>query len=314
MKVLVTGATGFVGAAVVRQLLSQGHTLVQVARSVQNSSQDIIHAVELGARPHWPPLLEGCDAVVHLAARVHVMQETVTDAANQYDKINVDATKYLAEQAVKAGVKRFIYLSSLKVNGEENSNGRAFVESDAPQPKDNYAQSKYQAEQVLLNIAKKSALEVVIIRPPLVYGPSVRANFLSLLKVVNRGVLLPLKSVRNQRSYVYVENLAHFILLCLEHPSAANQIYLVSDGHDLSTPELIQKCAEALGVKPRLISFPQSWLAYFCKPFGKSGIYQRLCGDLSVDISKAKNLLGWQPPYSVEEGLAATAQAFKNKK
>lgn len=155
---------------------------------------------------------------------------------------------------------------------------------------------------------------MVIIRPPLVYGPNVRANFLSLLKVVNRGVLLPLKNVKNQRSYIYLENLVHFISVCLQHSHAVNQIFLVSDDRDLPTPALIEKCAEALGVQPKLMAFPQSWLAYFCKAFGRSGIYQRLCGDLSVDISKAKNLLGWQPPYSVEDGLAATVQAFKNKK
>lgn len=315
MKILVTGATGFIGTALVRLLAQQGHTLILVRHNVSHGHpQHNMHAIDLATPPHWLPLLKDCDAVVHLAARVHVMKETAADAAEAYFKINADATKHLAEQAVKAGVKRFIYLSSLKVSGEQNINGRAFVEDDAPQPEGAYAQSKHQAERALFQLAQNSGMDVVIIRPPLVYGANVRANFLSLLKFVSRGIPLPFKGVNNVRSYLYVGNLVHFISVCLTHPKAANQLFLVSDGRDFSTPDLIAKCAEALDAKLRLIAFPQSWLGFFCKIFGKSALYQRLCGDLSVDISKAKSRLDWQPPYSIEEGLAATAQAFKRKK
>jgi nucleoside-diphosphate-sugar epimerase len=315
MKILVTGSTGFIGTALVRLLAQQGHALVLVKhRRVHEQFQTDVHAMELATTVNWQKLLEGCDAVVHLAARVHVMKESATDTAGEYFKINAVATQRLAKQAAQTGVKRFIYLSSLKVSGEQNVNGRAFTEDDHPQPEGAYAKSKHQAEQALLQIAQQSGMEVVVVRPPLVYGPNVRANFLNLLKVINCGVPLPFMCVKNVRSYIYVENLVHFISICLEHPRAANQVFLVSDGEGVSTPDLIRKCAEALGAPQRLIAFPQSGLAFLCKILGKSALYQRLCGNLSVDISKINALLGWQPPYSIDEGLSATAQVFKNKK
>ncbi len=313
MKILITGATGFVGSALITLLSRQGHQLVLVGHQSNTVNAENFHAVNLADQYDWQTLLKGCDVVVHLAARVHVMKETVENAAQAYFKLNVEATQRLAEQAAAVGVKRFIYLSSLKVNGECNMAGRAFAEQDTPNPVGPYAQSKYQAEQVLFDLAKKSTLEVTVIRPPLVYGPNVRANFQSLLSVVHHQRPLPLAGIQNQRSYVYVENLVSLIARCLDHPKAANQCFFVSDANDLSTPQLIKACATALGVKARLFYLPQGMLRWLCQFLGKEDFYQRLCGDLTVDISKTKRLLGWRPPFSVEAGLAETAKAFKRK-
>ena len=312
MKILVTGATGFVGTALVRLFQRQGHALVLVAsQNAAKSPQDHFHPLDISTRPDWRPLLIGCDVVVHLAARVHVMKER-ENADQAYFKLNVEATKHLAQQALESGVKRFIYLSSLKVNGECNLDGRAFTEQDTPSPVGSYAQSKHQAEKILFDLARKSSLEVTVIRPPLVYGPNVRANFKSLLSVVYHQRPLPFAGIKNQRSYVYVENLVSLIARCLDHPRAANECFLVSDAHDLSTPQLIFACATALGVKPKLFYLPQSLLHWFSKLLGKEAFYQRLCGDLRVDISKSKRLLGWRPPFSVEAGLLETAKVFKS--
>lgn len=312
MKILVTGATGFVGTALVRLLKSQGHTLVLVtSKNAAKTSQQHFHPLDISTRPDWRPLLIGCDVVVHLAARVHVMKEKAEDADQAYFKLNVEATNHLAQQALESGVKRFIYLSSLKVNGECNVDERAFTEQDTPSPVGSYAQSKHQAEKILFDLARKSSLEVTVIRPPLVYGPNVRANFQSLLSVVYHQRPLPFAGIKNQRSYVYVENLVSLIARCLDHPKAANECFFVSDAHDLSTPQLIAACATALGVKPKLFYVPQSVLHWFSKFLGKEAFYQRLCGDLTVDISKSKRLLGWKPPFSMETGMIETAKAFK---
>lgn len=311
MKILVTGATGFVGTALVRLLKRQGHALVLVAnQNAAKTSQHHFHSLDISTRPDWRPLLIGCDVVVHLAARVHVMKES-ENADQEYLKLNVEATNHLAQQALESGVKRFIYLSSLKVNGECNVYERAFTEQDTQNPVGSYAQSKYQAEQILFDLARKSSLEVTVIRPPLVYGPNVRANFQSLLSVVYNQRPLPFAGIKNQRSYVYVENLVSLIARCLDHPKAANECFFVSDGHDLSTPQLIAACATALGVKPKLFYVPQSVLHWFSKFLRKEAFYQRLCGDLTVDISKSKRLLGWRPQFSVEAGMTETAKAFK---
>lgn len=314
MKILVTGATGFVGTVLVNLLKQQGHQLVLVGHHLKAESKEKIHAVNLAHHVDWQPLLQGCDAIVHLAARVHEMKESAKDAAEQYMKVNVEATRNLAEQAAITGVKRFIYLSSLKVNGENSRVGLPFNESDQPNPEGPYAQSKYLAEQALNDLAKKTAIEVTIVRPPLVYGPNVRANFETLLSIIHRKLPLPFASIVNQRSYVYVGNLAHFIVTCLTHTKAANQCFLISDAYDLSTPQLIKQCAIALGVQANLFFFPQRLLYILSTLFGKKTIYQRLCGDLTVDVTKAKELLCWSPPFSVEDGLQETAKAFRHRK
>jgi nucleoside-diphosphate-sugar epimerase len=220
--------------------------------------------------------------------------------------VNVDGTLNLASQAVKAGVKRFIFLSSIKVNGESTEIGTPFVEAGSASPEDAYGLSKLEAEQGLFNIAQETGMEVVVIRPPLVYGAGVKANFASMLRVVKRGFPLPLGAIHNQRSFVYVGNLVSFILRCIDNPAAANQVFLVSDGHDLSTTALLQACAVALGVKSRLIPVPQRLIEMGARLMGKRSVAERLCGNLQVDISKAHRLLDWTPPVSVSEGLKAT--------
>jgi nucleoside-diphosphate-sugar epimerase len=235
------------------------------------------------------------------------MKERVADPLTEFRKVNVDGTLHLASQAAKAGIKRFIFMSSVKVNGESTEIGKPFVEARPPSPQDAYGLSKLEAEQGLFNIAQETGMEVVVIRPPLVYGPGVKANFASMMQAIKRGLPLPLGAIHNQRSFVYVDNLVSLILRCVDHPAAANQVFLVSDDHDLSTTELLQACAVALGVKPRLIPVPQRLIEIGARLMGKQSVAERLCGNLQVDSSKARTLLDWSPPVSVREGLKATA-------
>jgi len=251
----------------------------------------------------WGKVLVGVSTVVHLAARVHVMHETETDPLTAFRAVNVGGTLKLARQAAAAGVKRFVFISSVKVNGESTSSGKAFTELDAPNPQDAYGQSKHEAEQGLRQLSADTGMEVVIIRPPLVYGPGVKANFAALMRAVQRGWPLPLGAVHNQRSLVALSNLVDFIVTCLTHPAAANQTFLVSDGEDLSTPDLIRRMARAMNRPARLLPVPVWALQAVALLLGKGDAVQRLCGNLQVDISKARKLLGWNPPVSVDEGL-----------
>jgi len=247
--------------------------------------------------------MAGCDAVVHLAARVHVMDEQSADPLADFRQINVAATGQLARQAVAAGVRRFVYISSIKVNGEETAPGRAFSAEDTPAPEDAYGMSKHEAEVVLRRVAQETGLEVVIIRPPLVYGPGVKGNFQTMLNWLRRGVPLPLASLHNRRSLVGVSNLCDLIRICIAHPKAANETFLVSDDHDLSTAELLSLAGRAMGHPVRLWPFPPSWLQSGAVMIGKRGVARRLCGNLQVDIGKTKSVLGWVPPVDVETGL-----------
>jgi nucleoside-diphosphate-sugar epimerase len=231
------------------------------------------------------------------------MQDTATDPLTAFRTANVDGTLNLARQAAAAGVKRFVFISSVKVNGEFTLSGRAYSEADAPKPEDAYGQSKHEAEQGLRQIASDTGMEVTIIRPPLVYGPGVKANFASLMRAVQRGWPLPLGAVHNQRSFVALDNLVDFIVTCITHPQAANQTFLVSDGQDLSTPDLIRRMARAMNRPARLLSVPVWALKAGASLLGKGDAVQRLCGNLQVDISKSRELLGWSPPISVDEGL-----------
>jgi nucleoside-diphosphate-sugar epimerase len=251
----------------------------------------------------WSAALGAQDIVIHLAARVHVMSDTAADPLTAFRLVNVQGTLNLARQAATAGVKRFVFLSSVKVNGEYTLPGQAFAESDAPKPQDGYGISKHEAEQGLRQLAVDTGMEVVIIRPPLVYGPGVKANFASLMRAVQRGWPLPLGAVHNQRSLVALDNLVDFVVTCVAHPQAANQTFFVSDGHDLSTTALVRGMAQAAGVPARLIPVPVWVLQAGATVMGKGESVQRLVGNLQVDISKARTLLGWRPPITVEEGL-----------
>ena len=305
---LVTGATGFVGYALVQRLTvnrDSGGVVVAVSRIDRSWPERVrpIQVSNLQPATQWGAVLQRVNTVVHLAARVHVMQDTATDPLAAFRTVNVDGTLNLARQAAASGVKRFVFISSVKVNGESTEPGHAFSEADAPNPQDAYGQSKHEAEQGLRQIASDTGIEVVIIRPPLVYGPGVKANFASLMRAVQRGWPLPLGAVHNQRSFVALDNLVDFIVNCITHPQAANQNFLVSDGEDLSTPDLIRRMARAMNRPARLFPVPVWALQAGASLFGKGDVVQRLRGNLQVDISKARSLLGWVPPVSVEEGL-----------
>ena len=307
MKILVTGASGFVGQHLVRSLKQQGVCVVGVGRKPITSDADMFFLVPDFANINaWAEPLVGCTAVVHLAARVHVMQDKTVNPLAEFRKVNVDATLNLAKNAAQAGVKRFVFISSIKVNGERTEISRPFTEEAEVNPQDAYAVSKSEAERCLLQIAQQTGMEVVIIRPPLIYGAGVKANFASMMRVVKHGLPLPLGNIQNKRSFVHVGNLVSLIAKCIEHPKAANQVFFVSDGHDLSTTELLQACAKASGVKARLFSVPLRLIEMAAAILGKRGVMQRLCGNLQVDIGKARNLLDWEPPISVEDGLKAT--------
>lgn len=309
-RVLITGASGFLGQALSRRLRADGYSVTALSR---HAPADLGEPwVQVKRYEDGGPLLEGHDCVVHLAARVHVMKDAALDPLAEFRAVNVDLTLLLAQRAVQAGVRRFIFISSVKVNGEETELDRPFTVDDTPRPQDPYGVSKMEAEQVLQDLAAHTGLEVVIIRPPLVYGPGVRANFEALLHVVARGVPLPLGALQNRRSMVALDNLVDLIATCIDHPHAANQTFMVSDAEDVSTAGLIRRMAQAMDRPARLIAVPVWVLRLLGKLTGNTNAVQRLCGNLQVDISKTQIQLGWKPPISVDEGLRrAVAQGRK---
>ena len=304
--ILVSGARGFVGSALVARLAREGVETRACVRRDDASMPNGVHTVQFGdltANTDWSRALTGVGVIVHAAARVHVMDDTATDPLTEFRRVNVQGTLHLARQAEAAGVRRFVFISSIKVNGEATELGMPFSADDLPAPLDPYGVSKMEAEQGLREIAAQTGMEVVIIRPPLVYGPGVKANFAALMRTVQLGWPLPLGAVHNRRSLVALDNLVDFIVTCTTHPQAANQTFLVSDGHDLSTTELVRGLARAAGVPARLLPLPVLALQAGAALLGKGDAVQRLCGNLQVDISKARSLLGWVPPVSVDEGL-----------
>jgi UDP-glucose 4-epimerase len=307
--VLVTGANGFVGRGLCDELVSLGILVRAAVRGFGHFRTDIERWTWDGSDSQTDCLLAlaGVDTVVHLAARVHVMQETTADPLTEFRRVNVQGTLNLAQQAVTADVRRFVFVSSVKVNGESTPLGSPFKADDGPAPLDAYGVSKMEAEHGLREIAADTGMEVVIIRPPLVYGPGVKANFRTMMRWLSHGVPLPLGAINNKRSLVALDNLVDLIVTCIDHPAAANQTFLVSDGEDLSTTLLLQRMGQAMGKSARLIPVPPTLLKAGAALVGKPELAQRLCGSLQVDISKTRELLGWEPPISVDEGLRRAA-------
>jgi len=312
--VLVTGANGFVGTNLCKKLIDENFHVYGVVRSEKAyllpEGVEAVHIKSIDRDTDWKNFLEGMNIVVHLAARVHVMKDSVSNPFTEYHKINVMGSERLAQTAAEYGVKRFIFMSSVKVNGEENV--RAYNESDAPFPRDSYGISKMIAENRLRDIASKTGMELVILRPPLVFGPGVKANFLKLIKTVHKGRPLPLSKVYNRRSFIYIENLVDAVITCMKHPGAAGQTYFVSDDEDISTADLIRKIASALNKPPRIFPFPRLLLFTIGKIIGKGPSVERLIGSLTVDISKIREELGWKPTVTMDYGLQETAEWYFN--
>lgn len=317
MKVLVTGATGFVGRALLAQLRTQAQFNVRAA--VRQPATDRLGGKvtqvlvgDLGGDTDWRAALKGIDAVVHLAARVHIVHEHADDPLLAFRQVNVAGSVHLAQMAAQAGVKRLVYMSSVKVHGEATALGQPFVETSPTQPYGPYGISKLETEQGLQAVAQATGLELTILRPPLVYGPGARANFAALAGAVSRSLPLPLGAIYNRRSLVGVDNLAHLITTCLVHPAAANQAFMASDGEDMSTTHLVQRMAQAMERTAYLLPIPVWMLEAGASMLGQQDATQRLCGNLQVDSNKARSLLGWVPPVSVDEGLRrAVAEYMK---
>ena len=316
MKILVTGATGFVGKRLVWRLFDTGHAVYPVVRRDINSSEELpgtpVKVSNIDASTDWSQVLLEMDVVVHLAARVHVMKENAKDPLAEFRSINTSGTVQLAMQAAKAGVKRFIYISSVKVNGESTTETKPFTEDDIPAPQDAYGISKWEAEQELRRIAKATQLEVVILRPPLVYGPQVGGNFLTMLNCISKGIPLPLGKVKNKRSMIYVGNLVEAIATCVVHPAAANKTFLLSDKEVASTPELIKSLGEVLQKPVCMLPCPPNFLRYGASLLGKKSIADRLLNSLEINTSFINKELGWYPPYSLSNGLRETANWYKS--
>ncbi|MFH0799360.1 MAG: NAD-dependent epimerase/dehydratase family protein [Pseudomonadota bacterium] len=328
-KILVTGANGFVGRKLCSVLQMRGCDVraairchaerneAAVAHHDRLSVSDVVAVGDIGSDTVWSDALKNVEVVVHLAARVHIMQEMSKNPLESFRSVNVLGSKKLAEEAARRGIRRFVYISSISIHG--NSTGeRAYVEGDEAQPHSPYAVSKWEGELALRNVAEKTGFELVIVRPPLVYGPGVGGNFLRLMKWADKGFPLPLGRVHNLRSFIGIENLVELLVRCVEHPRAAGETFLVADGGDLSTPDLMRRVAKLLGRPARIVPFPVSFLRWGAKVFGQEDVLDRLCNCLQVDAGKAIRLLGWKPLMSLDEGLERTTgwyvEEYRRKK
>lgn len=309
---MVTGATGFIGSALCAKLADLGFPLI---RAVQRgcASDGVVVVGGINGSTDWSEALQGVDTVIHCAARVHIMRDAHENSLQEFRKVNAEGSLNLGQQAAKAGVRRFIYLSSVKVNGEETSPGQRFTTDQAPAPIDPYAISKREAEDALREISQSSGMEVVIIRPPLVYGPGVKGNFQTMMHWLAKGFPLPFASIKNMRSLVALDNLIDLIITCIHHPAAVNQTFLVSDDEDLSTPELLKKVALALDKTVWLMPFPVWMLNMGARLLGRHSDMRKICESLQVDITKTRALLGWEPPIKMNQALRQTARCFQKK-
>jgi len=312
MNFLITGADGFVGKKLSLALLRRGHAARSAVRSVNSSLENATVVGSIDNKTDWAAALQGVEVVIHLAARVHVMNDDAADPLEEFRRVNVAGTERLARSAAQCGVRRLVYVSSVKVNGEATYGDCAFAESRGALPKDPYGISKWEAEQVLRRVAQETGLEVVVVRPPLVYGSEVKGNFAQMLLILSKGIPLPLAAVHNLRSLIYVGNLIDALIVCATHPNAADQTYLVSDGDDVSTPRLLELLGEGIGCSARLFAFPPALLKLAGRIIRKSNQIERLLESLRVDSGKIRRELNWTPPYTLQQGLKETAEWYRN--
>lgn len=318
-NVLVTGGDGFIGKALCLYLVKNGFSVrAQIFDSsnvdfIENAKKEAIEYIETGNLLNytkWQDLLKDREIVIHLAAKVHEMNKHEQKNINAFREVNVHLTERLAQESIKAKIKRIVFISTIKVNGEKTENGLKFKETDYPAPNDAYGISKLEAEKSLIGFSKKSEMSIVILRLPLVYGEGVRANFLRLIKLVDKGFPIPLKNIDNKRSMIFIGNLVDAIKTCASHEKASNELFLVSDCYDISTKELVNMIAEGLNKKAFITPFPIKIFKFICKLLGKEQEIDRLTGSLSVDTEKIKKLLNWNPPYRVKEGIKETVNWY----
>ncbi len=315
MRLMISGASGFLGSALLRRLVERrDREVVAIFRKLpagpclDSGYETLIGTLDRDEQ--WRGIPRDCHAVIHTAARVHIMKDSAANPLAEFRRVNVDGTLNLANRCAGEGVRRFIFISTLKVNGESTADGQVFGPDDPVLPSDPYSVSKWEAEQGLHKIASRTGMQVVILRPPLVYGPGVKGNFLSMLDSLRRGFPLPLGGINNRRSIIYLDNLVDLITVCIDHPAAANETFLASDGHDLSTSELLYRLGRSMGRPAKLFSLPPLMLRALAAGLGKAEVVRRLCESLCADISKTRQRLDWNPQTSVEDGLRRTAESY----